>query len=67
MPRTNTKADAALQEMVEGAGDEETFTLQQIADKTGLSAERVRQIEAAAIKKMRKKLEVFCRKEGINP
>ena len=67
MPRTNTKADVALQEMVEGAKDEETFTLQQIADKTGLSAERVRQIEAAAIKKMRKQLEAFCRKEGINP
>ena len=67
MPRTNTQADVALKEMLAEASDEETFTLQQIADRTGLSAERVRQIERSAIKKMRKQLEDFCKREGITP
>lgn len=66
MPRTNTKADSALAEMVSTAGSEQTFTLQQIADKTGLSAERVRQIERQALRKVRKDLESWLKKEGFD-
>jgi DNA-directed RNA polymerase sigma subunit (sigma70/sigma32) len=66
MPRTNTKADAALRKMVKHAKDEETFTLQQIAAKTGLSAERVRQIERQALRKVRKDLETWLKREGFN-
>ena len=65
MPRKNTLADAILAEMVQEAAPEETFTLQQIADKTGLSAERVRQIERAALRKLRGHLEILCKSEGF--
>lgn len=37
-------------------GDTKTSTLHDLADKYGVSAERIRQIEAAALKKMRKSL-----------
>jgi DNA-directed RNA polymerase sigma subunit (sigma70/sigma32) len=67
MAKQNTKADAALREMVKHAGPEETFTLQQIADRTGLTAERVRQIERKALKRMREKLADFCKREGFDP
>ena len=66
MPRTNTKADKALSEMVEEASGEQTFTLQQIASKTGLSAERVRQIERQALLKVRKQMEQWLEHEGFN-
>ena len=66
MPRTNTKADAALRKMVKNAKDEEIFTLQQIASKTGLSAERVRQIERQALKKVRAHMEKWLVREGFN-
>ena len=52
--------------MVSTAGAEQTFTLQQIADKTGLSAERVRQIERQALRKVRKDLESWLKKEGFD-
>jgi len=65
MPRKNTLADAILAEMVQEAAPEETFTLQQIAAKTGLSAERVRQIEAGALRKLRGHLESLCKSEGF--
>ena len=67
MAKQNTKADAALREMVKQAGPEQTFTLQQIAERTGLTAERVRQIEAKALKSMREKLADFCKREGFDP
>lgn len=66
MPRTNTKADAALTKMVQEARGEQTFTLQQIADNTGLSAERVRQIERQAMLKVRKQMESWLKHEGFN-
>lgn len=66
MPRTNTRADAALSEMVEQAKGEQTFTLQEIAAKTGLSAERVRQIERQALLKVRKQMEQWLEHEGFN-
>lgn len=66
MPRTNTTADAALAKMVQEANDEQTFTLQQIADNTGLSAERVRQIERQALLKVRKEMEQWLKKEGYS-
>lgn len=66
MPRTNTTADAALVKMVQEADDEQTFTLQQIADNTGLSAERVRQIERQALLKVRKEMEQWLKKEGYS-
>ena len=66
MPRTNTKADAALTEMVEQSKGEQTFTLQQIASKTGLSAERVRQIERQALLKVRRQMESWLQHEGFN-
>lgn len=66
MPRTNTTADAALAKMVQEAQGEQTFTLQQIADNTGLSAERVRQIERAAMLKVRKQMEQWLKKEGYD-
>lgn len=66
MPRTNTKADKALADMVEEASGEQTFTLQEIASKTGLSAERVRQIERQALLKVRKQMESWLEHEGFN-
>lgn len=66
MPRTNTTADAALTKMVQEARGEQTFTLQQIADNTGLSAERVRQIERQAMLKVRKQMEQWLKHEGFN-
>ena len=65
MPRTNTQADAALAEMVKYQQPEETFTLQQISDQTGLTAERIRQIERAALRKMQGELKTWLTKEGF--
>ena len=66
MPRTNTQADKALADMVEESKGEQTFTLQEIANKTGLSAERVRQIERQALLKVRKQMESWLEHEGFN-
>ena len=66
MPRTNTRADAALSEMVQQSKGEQTFTLQEIASRTGLSAERVRQIERQALLKVRKQMESWLKHEGFN-
>ena len=51
--------------MVEQAKGEQTFTLQEIAAKTGLSAERVRQIERQALLKVRKQMEQWLEHEGF--
>lgn len=66
MPRTNTRADAALSEMVQQSKGEQTFTLQEIASRTGLSAERVRQIERQALLKVRRQMESWLKHEGFN-
>ena len=66
MPRTNTKADQALNTMVREAKPEQTFTLQQIAAESGLSAERVRQIERQALRKVRRELETWLKREGFD-
>ena len=65
MPRTNTQADVALAEMVESQQPEETYTLQQISDKTGLTAERIRQIERQALRKMQDELKTWLTREGF--
>ena len=65
MAKPNKQADQALAEMVRNAAPEETFTLQEIATKTGLSAERVRQIERQALKNLREKLKAFAKAEGF--
>ena len=65
MPRTNTQADVALAEMVDAA-PEQTYTLQQISDKTGLTAERVRQIERQALRKFRANIEDWLKREGFD-
>lgn len=65
MPRTNIKADKALAKMVKSQQPEQTFTLQQISDKTGLTAERIRQIERAALRKMQGELKTWLTKEGF--
>jgi len=66
MPRTNTQADKALADMVQESKGEQTFTLQEIASKTGLRAERVRQIERQALLKVRKQMEQWLKHEGFN-
>lgn len=66
MPRTNTQADVALAEMVKQASPEQTFTLQQISDRTGLSAERVRQIERQALRNFRTKIQDWLKHEGFD-
>lgn len=66
MPRTNTQADVALAEMVADAEPEQTYTLQQISDKTGLTAERVRQIERQALRKFRSNIEDWLKREGFD-
>ena len=66
MPRTNTQADVALAEMVADAAPEQTFTLQQISEKTGLSAERVRQIERQALRRFRSGIEDWLKREGFD-
>lgn len=65
MPRTNTQADAALAEMVKSQQPEQTYTLQQISDRTGLTAERIRQIERQALRKMQDELKTWLTKEGF--
>lgn len=66
MPRTNTQADVALAEMVAESSPEQTYTLQQISDKTGLTAERVRQIERQALRKFRSNIEDWLKREGFD-
>ena len=66
MPRKNPKADQALNTMVQEAKPEQTFTLQQIAAESGLSAERIRQIERQALRKVRRELETWLKREGFD-
>ena len=57
------KLDARSRRIIEARwlhqGDGEAATLQELASEFGVSAERIRQIEAAALKKMRHTLQTF--------
>jgi DNA-directed RNA polymerase sigma subunit (sigma70/sigma32) len=66
MPRTNKKADKALSQMVAQADPEQTFTLQQISQESGLTAERIRQIERQALRKFRTGIEDWLKREGFD-
>ena len=58
MTRALDTLDARSRHIIEARWlqDDGSITLQELADEYGVSAERIRQIESAAIKKMRKAL-----------
>tara|TARA_Y100000310_G_C20001456_1_gene498710 strand:+ start:233 stop:442 length:210 start_codon:yes stop_codon:yes gene_type:complete len=58
--------DRMLHEMVINSKPEETFTYQQIGNQVGLSHERIRQIEAKALKKVKFKFQQLAKKEGLD-
>ena len=59
-------ADQKLQEMYDNARPGECFTLDQIAKTIGVTRERVRQIEFAAIKKIYPKLNKIFKEDGLS-
>ena len=61
-----TDADSKLQEMYDDAAPGQCFTLDQIAQTIGVTKERVRQIEFAAIKKIYPKLAKIFKDDGIS-
>jgi DNA-directed RNA polymerase sigma subunit (sigma70/sigma32) len=66
--KTKTKkqlVDQRLHNMVMKSRPEQTFTYQQIAEVSGLSHERVRQIELEALAKVKKITLNICREDGI--
>lgn len=59
--------DARLQRMYDEAKPGEEFTLDRIARAMGVTRERVRQIEAKALRKFRFRLGLILKRDGIDP
>lgn len=68
-PRSKSmaRADARLADFAEKAAFGRTYTLQEIAKVMGVTRERVRQIEARALKKLYRRLGQVFRNENITP
>ena len=64
--KLETEADKALQEMCESADPYRQYTLQEIAVVMGITRERVRQIEAAALRKVRRRLWSLLKQDGLS-
>ena len=64
--KATRKADARLRKFVQSA-EERAYTLQEIATVMGVSRERVRQIEARALKKLYRRLGQILKNEGLTP
>ena len=61
------RADRKLAKFAEKAEDGKCYTLQETAEAMGVTRERVRQIEARALKKLRGRLGQIFRNEDITP
>ena len=61
------RADRKLAKFAENAEDGKCYTLHEIAEAMGVTRERVRQIEARALKKLRGRLGQIFRNEDITP
>ena len=60
-------ADARLQRLYDEAEPGEEFTLDRIARAMGVTRERVRQIEAKALRTFRFRLGLMLKRDGIDP
>ena len=61
------KADAKLRKLVERSEPGKCYTLHEIAEAMGITRERVRQIEARALRKLNKRLGQVFKSENITP
>ena len=60
-----TMVDLKLRAMVESAEPGKAYTLQEIAEVIGVSRERVRQIEAQGLRRLRNKLYSVIKDDGL--
>ena len=60
-------SDSRLRKFAENAQPGRCYTLEEIADAMGVTRERVRQIEFQALKKVRHRLGLLIKKDGIDP
>ena len=60
-------SDSRLRRFAEKAQPGKCYTLEEIADAMGVTRERVRQIEFQALKKVRHRLGLLIKKDGIDP
>lgn len=60
-------SDSRLRKFAENAQPGRSYTLEEIADAMGVTRERVRQIEFQALKKLRHRLGLLIKKDGIDP
>tara|TARA_Y100000593_G_scaffold80352_1_gene149968 strand:- start:2909 stop:3241 length:333 start_codon:yes stop_codon:yes gene_type:complete len=61
------KADKKLAKFAENAEAGRCYTLHEIAEVMGITRERVRQIEARALRKLYKRLGQILRNENVTP
>lgn len=59
-------ADTRLRKFYEQAEPQTSYTLEEIANAMGVTKERVRQIEAQALRKFRRRFQQFIKNEGID-
>lgn len=60
-------SDARLRKFAENAEHGRCYTLEEIAEAMGVTRERVRQIEFQALRKVRHRLGLIIKKDGIDP
>ena len=60
-------SDARLRKFAESAQPGRCYTLEEIAEAMGVTRERVRQIEFKALRKVRHRLGLLFKKDGIDP
>ena len=61
-----TPVDVKLRLMASAAEPGKAYTLQEIADVVGVSRERVRQLEFAALRRLRKKMKKLMKDDNLN-
>ena len=61
-----TPVDVKLRLMVSVAEPGRSYTLQEIADVVGVSRERVRQLEFAALRRLRRKMKKLMKDDNLN-
>ena len=73
MPKPKTKdaeygedSDVRLRKFAENAQPGRCYTLEEIAEAMGVTRERVRQIEFKALRKVRHRLSLIMKKDGID-
>jgi hypothetical protein len=60
-------SDVRLRKFAEEAEPGKCYTLEEIAEAMGVTRERVRQIEFKALRKLRHRLGLIMKKDGIDP